>query len=75
MKKIGAWSAFILAVFLGYVAYGRPEQSSPAAGPWIEVPVRVFQGAQFVDSLQPPDFALNEDGQPQKIEAFYLVQK
>lgn len=75
MKKIAVWSALILAVFLGYVAYGTPEQLPPAAGPWIEVPVRVFQGAQFVDSLQPPDFTLNEDGQPQKIEAFYLVQK
>ena len=41
----------------------------------VEVPVRVFKGARFVDGLGLEDFELFEDGRPQKIEAFYLVKK
>ncbi len=41
----------------------------------VEVPVRVFRGASFVDGLTLEDFELFEDGRPQKIEAFYLVKK
>ncbi len=41
----------------------------------IEVPVRVFQGKLFVDSLSIDDFEVFEDGIPQKIEAVYLVKK
>ncbi len=41
----------------------------------VEVPVRVFQGATFIDSLTIDDFEILEDGIPQKIEACYLVKK
>jgi hypothetical protein len=41
----------------------------------IEVPVRVFDGDQFVDHLKLDDFEVLEDGVPQKIEAVYLFKK
>jgi hypothetical protein len=41
----------------------------------VEVPVRVFNGSVFVDTLSAADFEVFEDGVPQKIEAVYLVKK
>ena len=41
----------------------------------IEVPVRVFQGGNFVENLTIDDFEIFEDGIAQKIEAVYLVKK
>jgi hypothetical protein len=41
----------------------------------IAVPVRVFDGDKFVDSLKLEDFEVLEDGVPQKIEALYLFKK
>ena len=41
----------------------------------IEVPVRVYKGSDFVDTLGLQDFELTEDGVLQKIEAVYLVKK
>jgi hypothetical protein len=41
----------------------------------IAVPVRVFDGDKFVDSLKLEDFEVFEDGIPQKIEALYLFKK
>lgn len=41
----------------------------------IEVPVRVFEGGNFVDNLTIEDFEILEEGIPQKIEAVYLVKK
>ena len=41
----------------------------------IEIPVRVFKGAAFVDSLMLDDFEVWDNGQPQKLEAVYLVKK
>lgn len=41
----------------------------------IEVPVRVFQGDTFVDSLTINDFELFENGIPQAIDAVYLIRK
>lgn len=41
----------------------------------IEVPVRVFKGDTFIDTLTIDDFEVLEDGVPQKIEAVYLVRK
>ena len=40
----------------------------------ISVPVRVFDGSKFVDSLGLGDFEVSEDGRPQPIEAVYLVR-
>ena len=41
----------------------------------IEVPIRVYDGKTFVDSLTMDDFQVYEDGVRQKIEAVYLVKK
>ncbi len=41
----------------------------------IEIPVRVFKGAAFVDTLMLEDFEVWDNGQPQKLEAVYLVKK
>jgi VWFA-related protein len=40
----------------------------------ITVPVRVFDGDRFVDSLKLEDFEVFEDGRPQPIQAVYLVR-
>jgi len=41
----------------------------------IAVPVRVFDGEKFVDSLTIGDFEVYEDGVKQEVEAVYLVRK
>lgn len=41
----------------------------------IEVPVRVFDGKRFVDTLTIDDFEVLEDGKPQEIEAVYFIRK
>jgi hypothetical protein len=41
----------------------------------IEVPVRVYQGGRFVDSLTLADFEITEDGVPQTPLAVYLIKK
>jgi hypothetical protein len=40
----------------------------------VEVPVRVFEGNEFVNDLTLGDFQILEDGIPQKIEAVHLVK-
>gem|GEM_PF-1640392 len=41
----------------------------------VEVPVRVFAGGRFIESLTIKDFELFEDGKPQKIVGLYLFKK
>ncbi|MDH4196831.1 MAG: hypothetical protein OEW05_05435 [Candidatus Aminicenantes bacterium] len=41
----------------------------------IEVPVRVFSAGKFVADLSIDEFEVYENGQPQKVEAVYLVKK
>jgi len=41
----------------------------------VEVPVRVFEGNAFVDNLTIDDFEILENGEPQRVEAVYLVKK
>ena len=41
----------------------------------VEVPVRVFKGAEFIDNLVIDDFEIFEDGVRQKIDAVYLIKK
>jgi len=41
----------------------------------IEIPVRVFKGDAFIDSLTMDDFEVREEGKIQKIEAVYLIKK
>jgi VWFA-related protein len=40
----------------------------------IAVPVRVYDGAKFVDTLGLDDFEVREDGKPQTVEAVYLIR-
>lgn len=41
----------------------------------VVVPVRVFDGNNFIDNLKIQDFEVYQDGQLQKIEALYLTKK
>ncbi len=41
----------------------------------IEVPVRVYKGGKFIDSITIDDFEVYEDGKLQKTEAVYLIKK
>lgn len=41
----------------------------------IEIPVRAFQGNNFIDNLTLKDFEVYEDGKRQKIDAVYLIKK
>ena len=41
----------------------------------VEIPVRVYRGDAFVDSLGFKDFEVLDNGVPQTIEAIYLVRK
>lgn len=41
----------------------------------IEVPVRVFKGDAFVDTLTISDFEVFENGRPQTLDAVYLVKR
>jgi len=75
MKKGGTVVFLAILVWLCAFGLGSQEQSQPAKSPLIEIPVRVYGGSQFVETLRPEDFELLEDGRPQKIEALYLLQK
>jgi VWFA-related protein len=41
----------------------------------IAVPVRVYSGGHFVDSLKLGDFEVFEDGKPQTVQSVYYIQK
>jgi len=41
----------------------------------IYVPVRVYDGNRFVDSLKPDDFQITVNGSPRNLESFAIVQK
>ncbi len=41
----------------------------------IEIPVRVFKGDEFIDNLTIADFEVYDDGQPQTLDADYLIKK
>jgi VWFA-related protein len=70
LKKTGG--AFFLAL-LG-AAWGFAQIQHQVTVVNISVPVRVFDGSKFVDSLGLGDFEVTEDGRPQPIEAVYLVR-
>ena len=41
----------------------------------VEIPVRVFKGADFVDGMKLEDFEVYDNGRLQKLDAVYLVKK
>ncbi len=63
-----------LILTVGVVHFGQ-ELQHEAVTVNIEVPVRVFDGDTFVDTLTLKDFEVYEDGVTQEIEAVYLVKK
>ena len=71
MKKLLIFALLPLAAFF----LSAQEVSEESVVINVEVPVRVFQGDIFIDSLTIDDFELYEDGKPQRIEAVYLVKK
>ncbi len=64
------------ALFLAVCLIARSQELQHQTGVVnIEVPVRVFDGARFVDGLTREDFEVFEDGSPQRIEGVYFVRK
>ncbi len=69
-----AW-VLAAAVWLAAGAAGGQVLQHEARVINVAVPVRVFQGDRFVDSLAIGDFEITDNGRPQKLEAVYLVKK
>jgi hypothetical protein len=70
--KIALWIPVIL---VGCFSLFPQQVAEEAVVINIEIPVRVFEEGRFRDDLTIKDFEVFEDGQPQKIEAVYLVKK
>ena len=66
--------SFVWLLF-GLVLVGQEVQQHEAVAVNIEVPVRVYKGESFVDSLTLEDFQVWEDGVVQKVDAVYLINK
>lgn len=67
--------AVVLSVLFSAFAVFAQDIQHDAIVVNIEVPVRVFKGNTFIDSLTMADFEIYEDGILQKAEAMYLVNK
>jgi len=67
-------TGIILALLLLASAVIFPQVTRDVSVVNISVPVRVFDGSRFVDSLKLEDFDLYEDGRPQSVLAAYLVR-
>ena len=66
----------ILLALLGPAMFGQIVQIQHEVSVLnIEIPVRVFKGDTFIDTLTINDFEVFEDGKPQTIDAVYLVKK
>jgi VWFA-related protein len=72
MKKVTPYLALLIGCSWSFSQQSFIEQSLVIN---VEVPVRVFDGNLFVDTLGKDDFEVLEDGVPQKIEAVYLVKR
>ena len=67
----GRWP---VVVFLAAAAFAQELQHLVVVVN-VEVPVRVFSGGTFVADLSIDEFEVLENGQPQKVEAVYLVKR
>ena len=67
-------ATFVFMVFFAAITASAQELSQQVRVVNVCVPVRVFAGDQFVDNLTLRDFAVFEAGEPQVIEAVYLVK-
>ncbi len=72
MKKMIIALCFLI---MGYFLFSQQAFKEASLVVNVEVPVRVFDGKAFVDSLAMDDFEVYEDGVAQKIEAVYLIDK
>jgi len=72
IKKI-----WIVLLFLGTVVFGGLSQEivHNVSVVNISVPVRVYDGNRFVDSLKLEDFEVYEDGKLLPVQAVYYIQK
>ncbi|MCJ7611446.1 MAG: hypothetical protein MUP19_04220, partial [Candidatus Aminicenantes bacterium] len=71
MNKRLAWAALALVLSPLGAQQLHEERSVVNVG----VPVRVFKGPAFVNTLNLGDFEVLEDGIPQKVEAVYLIHQ
>ena len=80
-KTVFAALAAGLALLAVTASPMRPQETpagprtQEAAPPSVQVAVGVYNGAQFVRGLTRADFELLENGEPQKIEALYEVDR
>jgi hypothetical protein len=72
MKKTIIILCFLI---MGYFLFSQQAFKEASLVVNVEVPVRVFDGKAFVDSLTMDDFEVYEDGVAQRIEAVYLIDK
>ncbi len=75
MKKIGIpiLATLLLSGFAWVLLAQNIQHETGAIN--IEIPVRVYKGNVFVDTLTLDDFEIYEDGKLQKIDAVYLINK
>ena len=66
---------FPVLALMGFLPVSPQQLTHDVAVVNIEVPVRVYDGNRFVDSLTIDDFEVYENGVLQKVEAVYLVRK
>ncbi len=71
-KIIVVWA---LAAALCVALSGAPPSAQDTRPGTVRVPVRVFDGDRFVEGLTQSDFEVLENGVPQKIRAFYAVDR
>jgi VWFA-related protein len=67
------WIWLVAAAPLAFAAAQTIQHETKTVN--IEIPVRVFKGTAFVDTLRLDDFEVWDNGKPQKLEAVYLVKK
>ena len=78
MKKRISLAAGAVLAAAAFLAAGNPlpqDAQHQVSVINVEIPVRVFKGDVFVDSLGFKDFEVLDNGVPQTIEAIYLVRK
>ncbi len=73
MRKFRIVLLAVLVLSAGTLAAQTIQHETRAVN--IEIPVRVFKGADFIDTLKLEDFEVFDNGRPQKLEAAYLVKK
>ncbi len=71
-NRVGAYGLLLLLA----VVFGLGQELTHSVSVVnISVPVRVYDGNKFVDSLKLEDFEVYEDGKLQPVQAVYFIQK